>query len=153
MARILGVTEVHLGRLSKSGDVPAPIARGRWDVIATVQGFVSYKVGAAKPGEVGDAKSEDLLLVIERRRKTAADADAAERENAIATGELHPSSVCAAKVGMVLARVRTRLLAIPAMFAPAAHRTRSVPELEAIMRGAIDEALHELCAIDQPGDD
>lgn len=88
MAAILGVSVQHLGRLAKSGDLPAPLERDRWDVAATVQAFVRYAQGAAKPGDGSDAKSEELLLLRERRRKTAADAAAQERENARALGAL-----------------------------------------------------------------
>ena len=50
----------------------------------------------------------------------------------------------AAVVGDALARVRTRLLAIPAERSPQLHRLKSVTELQAALLQAINEALNEL---------
>lgn len=47
-------------------------------------------------------------------------------------------------VGAEYARVRTRLLSIPAERAPEIHRQRSVREVEALLRSVIVEALGEL---------
>lgn len=43
-----------------------------------------------------------------------------------------------------LARVRTRLLAIPSECAPQAHRMKTVPEVQEAIRSAVTEALEEL---------
>lgn len=43
-----------------------------------------------------------------------------------------------------LARVRTRLLAIPSECAPQAHRMKTVPEVQETIRSAVTEALEEL---------
>lgn len=43
-----------------------------------------------------------------------------------------------------LARVRTRLLAIPSQVAPQAHRMKTVPEVQEAIRSAVTEALEEL---------
>lgn len=43
-----------------------------------------------------------------------------------------------------LARVRTRLLAIPSEVAPQAHRMKTVPEVQETIRSAVTEALEEL---------
>lgn len=47
-------------------------------------------------------------------------------------------------VGEQLARVRTRLLAIPSECAPQAHRMKTVPEVQEAIRSAVAEALEEL---------
>lgn len=47
-------------------------------------------------------------------------------------------------VGQALARVRTRLLSIPAERAPAIHRMRGVTEVQNALHAAISEALEEL---------
>jgi len=44
----------------------------------------------------------------------------------------------------LLARVRTRLLAIPSEVAPQAHRMKTVPEVQEAIRSAVTEALEEL---------
>jgi hypothetical protein len=46
--------------------------------------------------------------------------------------------------GDACARVRTRLLAIPAELAPELHRKKSVAEIVAVLRRGINEALEEL---------
>lgn len=43
-----------------------------------------------------------------------------------------------------LARVRTRLLAIPSEVAPQAHRMKTVPEVQETIQSAVTEALEEL---------
>lgn len=52
--------------------------------------------------------------------------------------------------GEILARVRTRLLAIPAQCAPQAQRAKTVPEAQGVIQSAVTEALEELTA-DRPG--
>jgi len=54
--------------------------------------------------------------------------------------------------GDACAKVRTKLLAIPAEQAPALHRCATVAEVQALLLGIIAEALEEL-ARDQGGDD
>lgn len=44
----------------------------------------------------------------------------------------------------LLARVRTRLLAIPSEVAPQAHRMKTVPEVQEAIRSAVTGALEEL---------
>lgn len=53
-------------------------------------------------------------------------------------------------VGAEYARVRTRLLAIPAERAPAVHRLKTVVEVEDLLRGVIVEALQELTLDGEP---
>lgn len=105
MARIVGITEVHLGRLHKSGDLPPPLSRGRWDVIRTVQAFIAYRSGEHAPVADGSEKSEELLLIAERRRLTGEQADRLARTNAREAGNL-------VEVGATEARMINQVIAL-----------------------------------------
>lgn len=61
-------------------------------------------------------------------------------------GAVVPVDAVAKRVGAEFARVRTRLLAIPAEQAPRLHRCRTIPELQDALMGVIVEALQELTA-------
>lgn len=53
----------------------------------------------------------------------------------------------AGAVGVQFARLRTRLLAIPAEQAPRLHRLRTVPEVQDALQDIITEALEELAGV------
>lgn len=146
MAAILGISVEHLGRLAKSGDLPPAIERGKWDVADTVQSFVSYKVGAVRPGEASDAKSEELLLIIERRRKTAADAEGRERQNAYEAGRLIELEQAETVIFEDRRGARDAWMAWPGRFAPliAADLDIDGAKLAEALKPYVHQQLEEL---------
>jgi hypothetical protein len=57
----------------------------------------------------------------------------------------------ASAVGSALAKVRTRLLAIPAEQAPRVHRVKTVAEVQDVLQEIITEALEELVSVGAGG--
>lgn len=143
MARILGISEVHLGRLSKAGSLPQPVERGKWNVVQCVQAFLAHKIAAFEPQGEG-VKSEELLLVTARRVKTEAEADAQEMKNALMRRDLLRREDVDAAATAAFARVRARLLAVPPKVAPVVVTDGEPAIAERTVRAAIYEALKEL---------
>lgn len=143
MARILNVSTVHLGRLAKSGTIPEPISRGRWNVIEVVRSYIdNLKAKGDEPAE--SVKSEELRLITARREKTEAEAAAQEMKNAQMRGELLLREDVDAVMTATLARVRARLIGVPSKAAPLVMGLEAPAEAEAVIRKAVYEALKEL---------
>lgn len=141
MALMLDVSVVHLGRLAKEGAIPGPVARGRWDVIATVPAYIAYvEAKAAKRVEgSGGAKSEELQLIKARRQKTEAEHEAQVMKNAVSRGELLPASEVSREIERMVGVTRDRVRAVPSRLGP-----RLTPELRDTLGLELDEALEEL---------
>lgn len=67
-----------------------------------------------------------------------------ELEYDMKSGQVSPNAEQIKRVTAVLAKVRTRILAIPSEAAPGLHRCKSVAEVEADLRRRVVEALEEL---------
>lgn len=151
MARILGVSNVWLGKLSKQGALPDPVARGTWDVIATVQAYLRYReelLTSAGREVASDVKSEELRLTKARREKTEAERDAQAMKNAAMRGELLPRDAVTLAGQAVMALVRARLLAIPTRAAPRLLGVGSLPAVKDILAESVHDALAELASIE-----
>lgn len=86
----------------------------------------------------------DLDLTAERARKAKEEADRLEMQNALLRGELlKREDVDAAVIG-AFARVRARLISVPAKVAPLAIGLDTPAEIEAEVRRGIYDALREL---------
>lgn len=120
---------------------PAPATAGP-DAVATA------------PGEA-PAEAVERILAAAGVRWSQAEAERV-KENYLAllrqleydtkAGAVVPIESVAGKVGAEYARVRTRLLAIPAEQAPRLHRCKTIPELQDALMEVIVEALQELTA-------
>lgn len=137
MARILDISVQHLGRLSKSGDLPGPVARGRWDVVVTVHGYLEYRE-REQPAANVEAKSEELLLIAERRRLTKEQADKFAYANAQIAGEL-------VSVAQIEARLTTAVIGLRRTLQLVARKVRrkfgTTPEVERAIGDHIDGAI------------
>lgn len=71
-------------------------------------------------------------------------AELRQLEYDLKSGLVSPNAEQVAIVAAAMARVRTRLLAIPSEAAPALHRCKTVQEAEAELRRRVTEALEEL---------
>ncbi|MCO6050630.1 hypothetical protein NGM99_12635 [Mesorhizobium sp. RP14(2022)] len=143
MGRICGLSEVHLGRLSKAGTIPEPVSRGKWSVERTVQAYVAYlKAG----GENAEQKREELRLTTAKREKTEAALDEQRMRTARLRNQLLPRDEVLAGITAAFARVRAKLLAIPTKLAPRVLGLTSAAEIEATIRAAVHECLDELAS-------
>lgn len=76
-----------------------------------------------------------------------------ELEYDLKSGQVSPNAEQIKKVAATLAKVRTRILAIPSEAAPAISRCKSAAEIEAELRRRVIEALEELSSVGEPAAD
>ena len=139
IARLLMIDERRVQQLAQEGVIPKA-ARGRYDLVQSVQGYIRYMQERARvsPQEGSGSYTE------ERTRHEAAKAALAELDLALRRGEVLPVADSEAAVIALASAVRTRILAIPSKVAPLAYAAESAHEAEAIVREHITEALQEL---------
>ena len=136
LAKLLDITERRVRQLSAEGVIPK-VARGRYEVVAAVRGYIRYLRDLALKGEVGAAD-----YGMERARLVKARADLAEMEAAERRDDLIPARDVTAAWTEIMALVRARLLALPDKIAPVVHETTSI----AIARDVIRRAIHDVLA-------
>jgi phage terminase Nu1 subunit (DNA packaging protein) len=115
-----------------------PGASYRFDPRAVVAWRVEYLTAAATAAR-GDVDLEEA-----KRRKVAAEAELAELDLAERRRDLIPADDVEAWAASAFARVRARLLSVPAKCAPLASTAATTAQAEAAIRDAVCEALAEL---------
>lgn len=147
----LGVARRTITDYAVEGKV---IKAGRgFDLRASVTAYCAHIREIA----AGRSNGEDGLdLVAERARLAKEQADAQEMKNALMRGELLKRGDVDAAVAAAFARVRARLISVPAKLAPVVMTMDGTAEAQAAIRDAIYEALRELsetAVTDLCGDD
>ena len=137
IARVLGISAAKVAELAVQGVLPRA-GRGLFDLAATVQAFIRFKVGIAAKGDL-TARG----LMVQRSRLAKEKADAAERAGKQQAGDLVPADEIEAAWLVLAATMRTRMLAIPTKTA-SRLAMKTAPQCEAITRKEIHEALAEL---------
>jgi len=136
IGRLLNLTPRHLQRLATDGVIPKA-ARGRYELVPVVQGYVKYLQDLAA-GKGDDArKTATTEYAIERAKK-------AQRENMKAAGELIPKTEIVAMIQGMFGHCRARLLAIPTKLAPLMDLLETTAEKKDAITEAIYDALQEL---------
>ncbi|WP_374349184.1 hypothetical protein [Chitinimonas sp.] len=87
LGKLLDLTPRRIQQLVKEGVLPRPIERGQYEVVACVRTYVRHL------STLRYAESDDLQA--QRTRLVKAQADRAERENAIAAGNLIDVAIAA----------------------------------------------------------
>jgi phage terminase Nu1 subunit (DNA packaging protein) len=141
LAAVLGLTDRRVRQLREDGTLPEA-GRGRFVLGAAVQAYNGRLREQAAGRQGADEDAPDLTD--ERARLAKAQADAQEMKNAQTRGELLPRGDVDAAVAAAFARVRARLVGIPAKAAPVVMTMESAAEAQAALRDAIYEALREL---------
>jgi phage terminase Nu1 subunit (DNA packaging protein) len=142
IAKLLDLSERRVQQLSREGVIPKA-TRGQYDLIGSVRGYVRYLRDQAAKAQAG---APDYAS--ERARFLRARADLAEREAEQKRGSLLAAEDVETAWIAVLARLRTRLLALPDRLAPLVHAETSPAGVRDVIRGAIREALEELAESD-----
>ena len=142
LAKLLDLTERRVRQLSAEGVIPKA-ARGRYEVVGAVRGYIRYLRDLALKGDLGTAD-----YGIERARLVKARADLAEMEAKQVRGELIPAPDVTLAWTEIMALVRARLLALPDKIAPVIHETTSIAEARDVIRQTIHELLTELSTTD-----
>lgn len=138
IAKLLLITPRRLQQLAKDGHVPKA-ERGRYDLVAAVQGYVKYLRDRAIAGDAaagGEAQ--------DRVRLVKAKADIAEFEARRLEGDLVPAEEVGAALADMVARFRARCLAIPSKAAPMAAAEERPEAVHEIIETFVHEALAEL---------
>jgi phage terminase Nu1 subunit (DNA packaging protein) len=142
----LGVSQPVVAKLVAAG-VFQPTGRGGLDLDACRKAYLGRlreeAAGRAAHGGA-DGDPEELDLVAERARLAKAQADRIEMENHQTRGLVIPVEVASRMLGETLAKVRTRILAIPSECALQCASARTAPQAEAVIRRAVIDALTEL---------
>ncbi|MDX9859313.1 MAG: terminase small subunit, Nu1 [Rhodospirillales bacterium] len=140
LAKLLDISERRVRQLCAEGVIPKA-ARGRYEVVGAVRGYIRYLRDLALKGEVGAAD-----YGLERARLVKARADLAEMEAAEKRDDLIPARDVTAAWTEIMALVRARLLALPDKIAPVVHETTSIAEARGVVRKAIHDVLAEIAS-------
>jgi len=138
LARLLDISERRVRQLSAEGVIPKA-ARGRYEVVGAVRGYIRYLRDLTLKGEVGAAD-----YGVERARLVKARADLAEMEAAHRGGDLIAAPDVTAAWTDIMALVRARLLALPDKIAPVVHETTSIAEARNVIHQAVHDTLAEI---------
>lgn len=138
-AKIMGVSVQALDKW----EIKPHKKEGR-EVFYYVPDVVQYRI------QRGDAKNADDLTAA-RTRHANRQADKIEFDLSIQRREVVPVSEAVGLLEKLIEACRARLLAIPTKAAPLLQGKDTLPEKREVLTQVIDEALHELAAIDPSG--
>jgi phage terminase Nu1 subunit (DNA packaging protein) len=138
IARLLVITPRRLQQLTKEGFLPKA-ERGRYELVPVVQAYVRYLRDRAVKGDVGD---DDYGT--HKTRLIKAQADSAELQAATLRGELVTKEAVRNGWQAMIAAARSRLLSLPTKMAAHVLAAETLPQIETILRGQINDALAEL---------
>lgn len=139
LAYMFRVSERWVQQLAADGVIKKE-ARGRYNLIASVRGYVEYlqSIASGVEGEIitdyGDARTQ----------KMRADADKAIMEAAQLAGELIPQDIVAYSWNHMIGAFRAKLLNLPKKTAPIVQHESSFRKCQAALQSAIHECLAEL---------
>lgn len=148
---ILQITGLSAGKFDAimNSENPIPkVSHGKYSVPGFgewYRGYLRNQIVPMLPGStVGDDGGPTLLH--EKKRKTSADADRVERENAVAEGLLVKIDEVTRGWTIILSRVKARLLRVPSVVAPLVLGLTDQAKIETTVDDQIRDALLELSA-------
>ena len=142
IAKLFNLTERRVQQLAKDTIIPKP-EKGKYDLVGCVRGYIKYLQERAVGKEVIPVDAH-----LERTRLLKAQADKAELEVKTLLGTL----VAAEEVEIIwsglIARFRSRMLAIPTRAAHALLSLKEFHDMEQHLKEMIHSALDELSRYD-----
>ncbi|MCQ4188586.1 hypothetical protein [Methylocystis suflitae] len=130
----MGISERQLGNLVVAGVIPAPRARGKYNLALSVKRYIEFKSGPADaPG--------NKKLAEQRARLTAAKADVAELDRKRLLGEVVSQQDVATGWAAILKIIRQNFLALPRRAAPIVALMTKPTEIEIFLRERVHEVL------------
>lgn len=135
---LLDLSERRVQQLSRAGVIPKA-ARGRYELIGSVRGYIRHLRDLNLKGETGNAD-----YGTERARLVKAKADLAEMEASRMRGDLLPAPDVKSAWTEIVALMRARLLVLPDKIAPVVHETTSLNQARDVIKKAIYEVLTEI---------
>lgn len=145
LADLFGLTTQRIDQLLDEGIV-VKRSRGRYAVWESIKGLLLYR--ETKKKNQWDTGEDAGDYETHRARLTAAKADVAEIQAAIAKGQAHDAGAVEAVWTDMLMNCRSKLLSLPTRLAPKLRKTSDLAKVKDILETAITEALAELAAYD-----
>lgn len=142
ISSLLDISERRVQQLSKAGVIPKA-ARGRYELIGSVRGYIRHLRDLNLKGEAGNAD-----YGTERARLVKAKADLAEMEASQMRGELLSAPDVKVAWTEIVALMRARLLVLPDKIAPVVHETTNLNQARDVIKKAIHEVLTEIAETD-----
>lgn len=136
IAEILGVTERRIRQLTNDGAL-AKIARGKYDLPASIKAYIDYRIKTEMPEEELDKQREGALLLRAKRMK-------AELELKRMEGKMHAAEDVETVMNKMLANFRSRLIILPHKVAPQLQMEEDVNVIKDKIKKEVYEALQEL---------
>lgn len=148
MAKLFNLTERRVQQLSKEGVIPKD-ARGRYELVPAVQGYVRYLQERALGQQVPEGAID---YHAEKARKTRAEADLAEMEAAARRGELVEAAVVDQAWQSVMREIQSKLLGqTPARIASLVIGERAEAAIKKIVRSELVLVLEAASGADVDG--
>lgn len=138
LARLFNLTERRIQQMARDGIIPKP-EKGKYDLIGCTRAYIKYLQERAAGREV---EAADAYL--ERARLLKAQADKTELEVKSLRKEVMPVDEVEMLVTGIVARARTKLLAMIGRCAMRLVSLRTYAEIEACLRENIYEVLTEM---------
>ena len=143
LAEVATHLDLSLARVSqlKSAGILPDAKRGKHDLDAVRVAYLRHirEIAAGR-----GSKDGAVDLVAERARLTKAQAEKAERENAVAEGRFLARDKFHFMVTSAFARVRAKMLALPSRLAPLLAPAMTPAAAQAMLKDAVYQALNEL---------
>ena len=111
LAVLLGVTEIHLGKLATAGTL-VRTGRNQFDLRASVKGYIKHL-----QDRIHERKAPEHVkgLAAEKIRKTREEADRVARENAVAAGKLADVEEVTQSLNRTFGAMRDHIQACPTL--------------------------------------
>lgn len=145
LAGLFSLTEVRIQQLAKAG-VIKKVAHGRYDLWASIKGYVRYLQDRSVGRGAGDGEGSEYNK--HRARLFKARADEAEMRAAIMRGDCHDAEAVRECWLEGQANFRARLLGVPSKGAQAVEGMSTIAERKAVLEKLVHEALNELSDYD-----
>lgn len=138
-----------VAELLKDGVIPSAKGQGGLDLDACRVNYIRNLRGkaAGRIRQTPSPNADGLELNAERARLAHHQANKAALDEAETRGELLRADVVAQEVDNAFARVRARLLSLPAKLAPVVLGSTNLVEVKNSIEAGVFEALDELVAI------
>lgn len=140
ISEIFGISTRRVQQLAKDG-VFVRVGHGQFDLPASVNSFIEYRLDDTKEEGVLDKSTEEAMWTRARRQKT-------ELELQIMRGDLHRSEDVRRVMNDMLGAFRARILSIPSKFSPQLVGLTEIPPIKMVLKQAVHEALEELSDYD-----
>ena len=147
IAKLFNLTERRVQQLASEGVIPKP-ERGKYDLVASVRGYIAYLQDRAFGKEVVHVDAHQ-----ERARLLKAQADKTELEFKTMQSQVIAADQVELLWSGLVSAFRARMLALPTRCAHSVLTLKNLPgktyqEIEMCLRSHVYEALHELARYD-----